>query len=386
MENIKGQCNDNAETSASINKNLDIPLITKKKLNLRDLKCKNKDLSRKCAEIKQIFNEKENYFSFKEKGYNANKEKLIKEYKQAMKDNYDRQIILEEKIKNKENKIKLYDLQIKKFKLNIGDMHERIKKARYETLEREKSLSFLDQFKDNPSELVQLDMFDRLETIFSSRKFIKKKKEKLNAKINIIKEKIKELEEKNNLILINKETQYKKLQEESERIINNEKEIKEELKENINEHNKDALLLYKIISCIDNFLSRFSSFLPELRHYNIKKDDVNSEKKNKAQDIIEDPYFIDTVDFNNLEDEILKKLDLIYKYIKDTIYIINKAKKEIPLKDGNQIKAVEYNLSKNIPYTYCVNISIYMYFQKCIFLYKLMDLFSCPYKLSYIFR
>lgn len=50
-------------------------------------------------------------------------------------DNCDRQIILEEKIKNKENKIKLYDLQIKKFKLNIGDMHERIKKARYETLE-----------------------------------------------------------------------------------------------------------------------------------------------------------------------------------------------------------------------------------------------------------
>lgn len=35
MENIKGECNDNAETSASINKNLDIPLITKKKLNLR---------------------------------------------------------------------------------------------------------------------------------------------------------------------------------------------------------------------------------------------------------------------------------------------------------------------------------------------------------------
>ncbi|CXI45240.1 conserved Plasmodium protein, unknown function [Plasmodium berghei] len=350
MENIKGECNDNAETSASINKNLDIPLITKKKLNLRDLKCKNKDLSRKCAEIKQIFNEKENYFSFKEKGHNANKEKLIKEYKQAIKDNCDRQIILEEKIKNKENKIKLYDLQIKKFKLNIGDMHERIKKARYETLEREKSLSFLDQFKDNPSELVQLDMFDRLETIFSSRKFIKKKKEKLNAKINIIKEKIKELEEKNNLILMNKETQYKKLQEESERIINNEKEIKEELKENINEHNKDALLLYKIISCIDNFLSRFSSFLPELRHYNIKKDDVNSEKKNKAQDIIEDPYFIDTVDFNNLEDEILKKLDLIYKYIKDTIYIINKAKKEIPLKDGNQIKVVEYNLNESVEF------------------------------------
>ncbi|CAD2103712.1 conserved Plasmodium protein, unknown function [Plasmodium vinckei] len=350
MENIKEQYNDNAEISASINKNLDIPLITKKKLNLRDLKCKHKDLSRKCAEIKQIFNDKENYFSFKEKGYNANKEKLIKEYKQAMKDNYDRQIILEEKIKNKENKIKLYDLQIKKFKLNIGSMHERIKKARYETLEREKSLSFLDQFKDNPTELVQLDMFDRLETIFSSRKFIKKKKEKLNAKINIIKEKIKELEEKNNLILMDKEAQYKQLQEESERIVNNEKEIKEELKENINEHNKDALLLYKIISCIDNFLCRFSSFLPELRHYNIKKDDVNSEKKNKAQDIIEDPYFIDTVDFNNLEDEILKKLDLIYKYIKDTIYIINKAKKEIPLKDGNQIKAMESNLNESIEF------------------------------------
>ncbi|KEG02065.1 hypothetical protein YYE_02804 [Plasmodium vinckei vinckei] len=347
MENIKGQYNDHAEMSASINKNLDIPLITKKKLNLRDLKCKHKDLSRKCAEIKQIFNDKEDYFrshnnnwsyntkikcllsfyekydtAFFEKGYNANKEKLIKEYKQAMKDNYDRQIILEEKIKNKENKIKLYDLQIKKFKLNIGSMHERIKKARYETLEREKSLSFLDQFKDNPTELVQLDMFDRLETIFSSRKFIKKKKEKLNAKINIIKEKIKELEEKNNLILMDKEAKYKHLQEESERIVNNEKEIKEELKENINEHNKDALLLYKIISCIDNFLCRFASFLPELRHYNIKKDDVyeikqnsliyfylkylfihnNSEKKNKAQDIIEDPYFIDTVDFNNLED------------------------------------------------------------------------------------
>ncbi|CAD2091340.1 conserved Plasmodium protein, unknown function [Plasmodium vinckei brucechwatti] len=350
MENIKEQYNDNAEISASINKNLDIPLITKKKLNLRDLKCKHKDLSRKCADIKQIFNDKENYFSFKEKGYNANKEKLIKEYKQAMKDNYDRQIILEEKIKNKEDKIKLYDLQIKKFKLNIGSMHERIKKARYETLEREKSLSFLDQFKDNPTELVQLDMFDRLETIFSSRKFIKKKKEKLNAKINIIKEKIKELEEKNNLILMDKETQYKQLQEESERIVNNEKEIKEELKENINEHNKDALLLYKIISCIDNFLCRFSSFLPELRHYNIKKDDVNSEKKNKAQDIIEDPYFIDTVDFNNLEDDILKKLDLIYKYIKDTIYIINKAKKEIPLKDGSQIKAVEYNLNESIEF------------------------------------
>ncbi|CAD2091359.1 conserved Plasmodium protein, unknown function [Plasmodium vinckei lentum] len=350
MENIKEQYNDNAEISASINKNLDIPLITKKKLNLRDLKCKHKDLSRKCAEIKQIFNDKENYFSFKEKGYNANKEKLIKEYKQAMKDNYDRQIILEEKIKNKENKIKLYDLQIKKFKLNIGSMHERIKKARYKTLEREKSLSFLDQFKDNPTELVQLDMFDRLETIFSSRKFIKKKKEKLNAKINIIKEKIKELEEKNNLILMDKEAQYKQLQEESERIVNNEKEIKEELKENINEHNKDALLLYKIISCIDNFLCRFSSFLPELRHYNIKKDDVNSEKKNKAQDIIEDPYFIDTVDFNNLEDEILKKLDLIYKYIKDTIYIINKAKKEIPLKDGSQIKAMESNLNESIEF------------------------------------
>ncbi|EUD72746.1 hypothetical protein YYG_01746 [Plasmodium vinckei petteri] len=355
MENIKEQYNDNAEISASINKNLDIPLITKKKLNLRDLKCKHKDLSRKCAEIKQIFNDKENYFRLKNL--------YLHMVSINIEDNYDRQIILEEKIKNKENKIKLYDLQIKKFKLNIGSMHERIKKARYETLEREKSLSFLDQFKDNPTELVQLDMFDRLETIFSSRKFIKKKKEKLNAKINIIKEKIKELEEKNNLILMDKEAQYKQLQEESERIVNNEKEIKEELKENINEHNKDALLLYKIISCIDNFLCRFSSFLPELRHYNIKKDDVNSEKKNKAQDIIEDPYFIDTVDFNNLEDEILKKLDLIYKYIKDTIYIINKAKKEIPLKDGNQIKAMESNLSKNILYIPCVNISIHF----CIF-------------------
>lgn len=52
-----------------------------------------------------------------------------------------------------------------------------------------------------------------------------------------------------------------------------EKDLEEQLKENINEHNKKALLLNKIISCIDNFLSRFSTFLPELRHYNMKKDE-----------------------------------------------------------------------------------------------------------------
>ncbi|SBS85270.1 conserved Plasmodium protein, unknown function, partial [Plasmodium malariae] len=206
-------------------------------------------------------------------------------------DNYDRQVILKEKIKNKEKKIKLYDSEIKKFKLTIADMHERIKKATYDTLEREKCLSFLSKFKDNSAEFVQLDMFDRLETIFSSREFLKKKKEKLKAKINIIKDKIKNMEEKNNVTLMNKENEYKNLEQTSENVLKKEKEIEDLLKENINEHNKKALLLYKIISCIDNFLCRFSSFLPE-----------NLEKKNKSQDIMEDTQFIDTADFNNLEE------------------------------------------------------------------------------------
>ncbi|SBT35023.1 conserved Plasmodium protein, unknown function [Plasmodium ovale wallikeri] len=209
--------------------------------------------------------------SFKEKIYNESREKLINEYQQAMKDNYDRQVILEEKIKSKEKKMKLYDAQIKKFKLTIGDLHERIKKATYDTLEREKCLSFLSKFKDNSTEFVQLDMFDRLETIFSSREFIKKKKEKLKAKINVIKDKIRDMEEKNNVALMNKETEYKNLEQTSENFMKKEKEIREKLKENINEHNKKALLL-------------------------------NVEKKNKTQDIMEDTQFIDTADFNNLEE------------------------------------------------------------------------------------
>ncbi|SBT77010.1 conserved Plasmodium protein, unknown function [Plasmodium ovale] len=313
MESFREQNEENIETSTSINKNLDIPILTKKKLNLRDLRCKNKDLSGKHADIKKILKQKENHFSFKEKIYNESREKLINEYQQAMKDNYDRQVILEEKIKSKEKKMKLYDAQIKKFKLTIGDLHERIKKATYDTLEREKCLSFLSKFKDNSTEFVQLDMFDRLETIFSSREFIKKKKEKLKAKINVIKDKIRDMEEKNNVALMNKETEYKNLEQTSENFMKKEKEIREKLKENINEHNKKALLL-------------------------------NVEKKNKTQDIMEDTQFIDTADFNNLEEDILKKLDLIYKYIKDTIYIINKAKKEILLKDDNQMEAMKNNL------------------------------------------
>ncbi|SBT71228.1 conserved Plasmodium protein, unknown function [Plasmodium malariae] len=355
MKSFKEQNEDNVETFTSINNNLDIPLLIKKQLTLRDLRCRNKDLSGKHADIKKTLQEKENYFSFKEKIYNENKEKLLKEYHQAMKDNYDRQVILKEKIKNKEKKIKLYDSEIKNFKLTIADMHERIKKATYDTLEREKCLSFLSKFKDNSAEFVQLDMFDRLETIFSSREFLKKKKEKLKAKINIIKDKIKNMEEKNN----NKENEHKILEQTSENVLKKEKEIEDLLKENINEHNKKALLLYKIISCIDNFLCRFSSFLPELRHYNVKKDEekTNLEKKNKSQDIMEDTQFIDTADFNNLEEEILKKLDIIYKYIKDTIYIINKAKKEISLKDDNYMETMKNNLDENIEFfTYNGNI------------------------------
>ncbi|KAI4838253.1 hypothetical protein MKS88_002727 [Plasmodium brasilianum] len=310
MKSFKEQNEDNVETFTSINNNLDIPLLIKKQLTLRDLRCRNKDLSGKHADIKKTLQEKENYFSFKEKIYNENKEKLLKEYHQAMKDNYDRQVILKEKIKNKEKKIKLYDSEIKKFKLTIADMHERIKKATYDTLEREKCLSFLSKFKDNSAEFVQLDMFDRLETIFSSREFLKKKKEKLKAKINIIKDKIKNMEEKNNVTLMNKENEYKNLEQTSENVLKKEKEIEDLLKENINEHNKKALLLYKIISCIDNFLCRFSSFLPELRHYNVKKDEekTNLEKKNKSQDIMEDTQFIDTADFNNLEEGEKKKV------------------------------------------------------------------------------
>ncbi|CRH00000.1 conserved Plasmodium protein, unknown function [Plasmodium relictum] len=352
MENTEEKNNENIEISTSINDNLDIPLLIKKQLNLRYLRCKNKDLSKKHADVKKILEEKEKTFSIKEKIYNENREKLIKEYQQAMKDNYERQIILEEKIKNTEKKIKLFDLEIKKYKVTIGSMRERIKKASCDTQEKEKCLSFLSKFKDNSAEFVQLDMFDRLETIFSSREFIKKKKEKLKAKINIIKDKIKDIEENYNLTLMNKELEYKNLVQESEVVKEKEKKIEEQLKENINEHNKKALLLNKIISCIDNFLSRFSSFLPELRHYNIKKNEekINLEKKNKTQDIMDDTHFLDIEDFNDLEKEILKKLDLIYKYIKDTIYIINKAKKEISLKDDNHMESIKNNLDENIEF------------------------------------
>ncbi|GAW80900.1 hypothetical protein, conserved [Plasmodium gonderi] len=348
MKNNKKQSAENVETSSNIIKNLDIPLLIKKKLHLRDLRLKNKDLSGKHADIKKVLQEKESYFSFKEKVYNESREKMIKEYQLAMKDNLDRQIVLEEKIKSKEKKIKLYDLEINKFKLAIADMHERIKKADYDTLEREKCLSFLSKFKENSSEFVQLDMFDRLETIFSSREFIKKKKECLKEKINAVKAKIKNMEEKSNLSLMNKEKEYKNLVEISEIVLKKEKEISEQLKENINEHNKNSLLLYKIMSCVDNFLSRFSSFLPELRHYNLKKDEEKTkiEKKNKLQDIMEDTQSIDTTNFNHLEEEILKKLDVIYKYIKDTIYIINKAKKEISLKDDNYLESMKNNFGK----------------------------------------
>ncbi|SOV15436.1 conserved Plasmodium protein, unknown function [Plasmodium sp. DRC-Itaito] len=350
MKNLNEHNEQNLEMSTSIIKNLDIPLLIKKQLNLRDLRCKNKDLSRKNADIRKFLNEKENYFSFKEKVYNENREKLNKEYEQAMNDNYDRQIILEEKIKNKEKKIKEYDLEIKRFKEQIGDMHNRIKRATHESEEKEKCLSFLRKFKETSTEFVQLDMFDRLETIFNSREFIIKKQEKLKGKINIIKDKIKNMEEKNNLTLTNKEGEYKNLVHTSESVMKKEKDLEEQLKENINEHNKKALLLNKIISCIDNFLSRFSTFLPELRHYNIKKDEdkTNLDKKNKPQDIMEDTQFIDTANFNILEEDILKKLDYIYKYIKDTIYIINKAKKEISLKDDNYMEAMKNNLGKNI--------------------------------------
>ncbi|CAG9476687.1 conserved Plasmodium protein, unknown function [Plasmodium vivax] len=352
MENLKEQNAEDIDISASINKNLDIPLLIKKKLHLRDLRRKNKDLSGKHADIKKVLQEKESYFSFKEKVHNESREKMIKEYQMATKDNYDRQVILEEKIKNKEKKIKMYDLEINKFKVAIADMHERIKKADYDLVEREKCLSFLSKFKENSAEFVQLDMFDRLETIFSSREFIKKKKESLKAKINIIKAKIKDTEEKYNLALMDKEKEYKNLVETSEGVLKKEKEIAEQLKEKINEHNKNALLLYKIISCVDNFLSRFSSFLPELRHYNVKKDEEKNklEKKNKPQDIMEDTQFIDTADFKNLEEDILRKLDVIYKYIKDTIYIINKAKKEISLKDDNYMESMKNNFDDNIEF------------------------------------
>ncbi|CAA9988152.1 conserved Plasmodium protein, unknown function [Plasmodium knowlesi strain H] len=348
MENIKDQNAEDIDISASINKNLDIPLLIKKKLHLRDLRRKNKDLSVKHADIKKVLHEKENYFSFKEKVHNESREKLIKEYQMATKDNYDRQVILEEKIKNKEKKIKMYDLEISKFKVAIADMHERIKEADYDMIEREKCLSFLSKLKENSAEFVQLDIFDRLETIFSSREFIKKKKESLKAKINIIKARIKDTEEKYNLALMDKEKEYKNLVETSESVLKKEKEIAEQLKEKINEHNKNALLLYKIISCVDNFLNRFSSFLPELRHYNVKKDEEKSklEKKNKPQNIMEDTQFIDTADFSNLEEDILRKLDVIYKYIKDTIYIINKAKKEISLKDDNYMESMKNNFGK----------------------------------------
>ncbi|CRG96180.1 conserved Plasmodium protein, unknown function [Plasmodium gallinaceum] len=351
--------NENIQISTSINDNLEIPLLIKKQLNLRDLRCKNKDLSKKNADIKKTLEEKEKSFSLKEKIYNENREKIIKEYQQAMKDNYDRQIILEEKIKNKEKKIKLFDIEIKKYIVTIGQMRERIKKASCDTQEREKSLSFLSKFKDNSTEFVQLDMFDRLETIFNSREFIQKKKEKLKAKINIIKDKIKDIEEKNNLALMNKELEYKNLVQASEVVLEKEKKIEERLRDNINEHNKRALLLNKIILCIDNFLSRFSSFLPELRHYNIKKNEekINLEKKNKTQDIMDDMQFLDIADFNNLEEEILKKLDIIYKYIKDTLYIINKAKKEISLKDDNPMEYMKNNLDENIEFfTYNGNV------------------------------
>ncbi|ETW41883.1 hypothetical protein PFNF135_03382 [Plasmodium falciparum NF135/5.C10] len=337
MENLNEHDEQNIEMSTSIIKNLDIPLLIKKQLNLRDLRRKNKDLSTKNADIRKFLNEKENYFSLDILLYNYH-------------DNYDRQIILEEKIKSKEKKIKEYDLEIKRFKEQIGDMHNRIKKATHESEEKEKCLSFLSKFKETSIEFVQLDMFDRLETIFNSREFIRKKQEKLKSKINIIKDKIKNMEEKNNLTLTNKEGEYKSLVHTSESVMKKEKDLEEQLKENINEHNKKALLLNKIISCIDNFLSRFSTFLPELRHYNMKKDEdkTSLDKKNKPQDIMEDTQFIDTANFNILEEDILKKLDYIYKYIKDTIYIINKAKKEISLKDDNYMEAMKNNLGKNI--------------------------------------
>ncbi|EUR70065.1 hypothetical protein PFHG_01803 [Plasmodium falciparum HB3] len=65
MENLNEHDEQNIEMSTSIIKNLDIPLLIKKQLNLRDLRRKNKDLSTKNADIRKFLNEKENYFRLK---------------------------------------------------------------------------------------------------------------------------------------------------------------------------------------------------------------------------------------------------------------------------------------------------------------------------------
>ncbi|VWU49605.1 conserved protein, unknown function [Hepatocystis sp. ex Piliocolobus tephrosceles] len=356
MENITEKKEDTFKTSKSLDKILEIPLLTHKKLALKDILIQNKDLSVKHANIKKTLSEKEKIFSLKEKEYNKNREKVTKEYQNTMKENHDRQVFLEEKIKKKEKKIEQYDLQIKEFKLTIEDMHKRITKANSDVIEKEKCLNFLNKFQKNTTGFVQLDIFDRMETIFNSREFIKKKKDKLKEKINTIKTKIKDTEKKNNLTLKNKETECKDLKRTAEQIAVRENEIKTKLKENINEHNKKALLLYKIYSCVDNFLNRFVSFLPELRHYNLMKEEekLNLEKKAKIADLKEGAYEIELEDFYHIEEDIIKKFDVIYKYIRDTIHIINKVKKEITLKEESQVELVKNDIGivQNYVYTH----------------------------------
>lgn len=343
--------NDNKKKEKNIsylNTNSDIPLLTKKKLHLRDLKRQQEKLGKEHITAKEILQKKQIYFSLSEKKKLEEQEKLIKEYEQAMKDNQDRQIMLEEKIKNKEKKIKAFDDEIKQYKTIIESLHKRIKTTTTEIETREKSLSFLTKFKTESIEFVQLDMFDRLETIFNSEILIRKKKEELNDKISCIKNDIKLLEEQNNIAIKNKENEYKNLIKSSEQVTKQKKMVEEKLKEHINIHNKKHLLLNKIMSSIDNFLSRFATFLPELRHYNAKKGEEKLvDKKNKSSDGFEDIQFFNAAELNDLEQNILKKLDIIYKYIKDITYIIDKAKKEIFLKDEIQLETIKTNMSEN---------------------------------------
>lgn len=341
-----------------VNDSINLSLYKKKHLALRDLRHQNEELSMEHAQVKQILQEKQSYFSMKEKKHNADKEKALKEYEQAIKDNQDRQVILEEKIKNKEKKIKIFDAEIKQYKLLIQDLHDRIKKAGSDIEEREHSLTFLTKFKNDSTQFVQLDMFDRLETIFNSEDLIRKKKEELITKIHNLQEQIKNMEENCNSLILNKEKEYKQLVQKSQEAISRKKKVEDQLKENINEHNQKTLLLNKINISIDNFLSRLSSFLPELRHYNKKnKDKINTEKKSREKELIEDVEFTNVTEMNDLEKEIIKKLDIIYKYIKDTIYIIDRAKKEITLKDEYHMDSLNMNLDKNIEFfTYSANV------------------------------